>query len=448
MKINYQDLQKKINVKFKNLDLLIQSLTHKSFDTKKNYEKMEFLGDRVLGLVIAKKLLETYPDEKEGILDKKFASLVNKNTCLEIAKKINLEKYILTFNPNNKKIKIEDKIISDSCEALIGAIYLEKGLASAEKVILDLWKNNIIDSIITQIDAKTKLQELSLKNFKKLPIYKLISNTGPRHKPSFKVGVKLPNTKYFFGLGKSKKDAEQNAAIECLKSIKWFYELDRWRLFNSKNRYSENSLIAEIYTKNRGKVSGIIFGGTSKKIKNYLQIGNKLHVNYNSKSETRIGYFKIEILNAYSPLYFDHKQKLSCITSATNLVKILTADSQANIKVYQIIENLFLILKDQDWLKKYIFWELDLLKLLGYDLELENLVEKDTVENKTIYYASSSNEKKFVPNFLIEKDLEVNDIKILLNGLKLVGDYLDKTILKPNNLNYPNSRLLFINSLK
>ena len=216
----------------------------------------------------------------------------------------------------------------------------------------------------------------------------------------------------------------------------------------SKNRYSENSLIAEIYTKNRGKVSGIIFGGTSKKIKNYLQIGNKLHVNYNSKSETRIGYFKIEILNAYSPLYFDHKQKLSCITSATNLIKILTADSQANIKVYQIIENFFLILKDQDWLKKYIFWELDLLKLLGFDLELENLVEKDTVENKTVYYASSSNEKKFVPNFLIEKDLEVNDIKILLNGLKLVGDYLDKTILKPNNLNYPNSRLLFINSLK
>ena len=216
----------------------------------------------------------------------------------------------------------------------------------------------------------------------------------------------------------------------------------------SKNRYSENSLIAEIYTKNRGKVSGIIFGGTSKKIKNYLQIGNKLHVNYNSKSETRIGYFKIEILNAYSPLYFDHKQKLSCITSATNLIKILTADSQANIKVYKIIENLFLILKDQDWLKKYIFWELDLLKLLGYDLEIENIVEKDTVENKTVYYASSSNEKKFVPNFLIEKDLEVNDIKILLNGLKLVGDYLDKTILKPNNLNYPNSRLLFINSLK
>ena len=216
----------------------------------------------------------------------------------------------------------------------------------------------------------------------------------------------------------------------------------------SKNRYSENSLIAEIFTKDRGKISGIIFGGTSKKIKNYLQIGNRLHINYSSKSENRIGYFKVEILNAYSPLYFDHKQKLSCITSATNLVKILTADSQSNIKVYQLIENFFFILDSKDWLKKYIFWELDLLKILGYDLELKNIVEKDIVENKTIYYASSSNEKKYVPNFLIEKELEVDDVKTLLTGLKLVGDYLDKTILKPNNLNYPNSRLLFINSLK
>ena len=219
MKINYQDLQKKINFKFKNLDLLTKSLTHKSFDSKNNNEKLEFLGDRVLGLVIAKKLLEIYPDEKEGILDKKFASLVNKKTCLEIAKKINLEKYILTFNPNNKKIRIEDKIVSDCCEALIGSIYLDKNLLVAEKVILDLWKNHIKESVVTQIDAKTKLQELALKKFKKLPTYKVISNTGPRHKPIFKVGVKLPNTKFFISSGKSKKDAEQNAAIECLKNI-------------------------------------------------------------------------------------------------------------------------------------------------------------------------------------------------------------------------------------
>ena len=130
------------------------------------------------------------------------------------------------------------------------------------------------------------------------------------------------------------------------------------------------------------------------------------------------------------------------------MIKILTVESQVNIKVYNLIDDLFLILKDNEWLKKYIFWELDLLKILGYDLELENFVEKDIVENKTFYYAGSSNEKKYVPNFLIEKELDVDDLKTLLTGLKLVGDYLDKTILKPNNLNYPNSRLLFINSLK
>ena len=216
----------------------------------------------------------------------------------------------------------------------------------------------------------------------------------------------------------------------------------------SKSRYSENSVIAELYTFDRGKVSGIIFGGTSKKIKNYLQVGNKLHINYNSKNDNRIGYFKIEILNAYSPFYFDHKQKLSCITSAMNLIKILTAEAQANKKVYSLIEDLFNLLNEQNWLKKYIFWELELLKLLGYDLELENLVEKNLEDNKTVYFATSYTEKKYVPNFLIEKDLEVTDINILLSGLKLVGDYLDKTVLKPNNLNYPNSRLNFLNSLK
>ena len=216
----------------------------------------------------------------------------------------------------------------------------------------------------------------------------------------------------------------------------------------SKSRYSENSIIAELYTLDRGKVSGIIFGGTSKKIKNYLQVGNKLHVNYNSKNDNRMGYFKIEILNVYSPFYFDHKQKLSCITSAMNLIKILTAEAQANKKVYSLIQDLFNLLNDQNWLKKYIFWELELLKLLGYNLELENLVEKNLEDNKTVYFVTSHSEKKYVPNFLIEKDLEVTDINILLSGLKLVGDYLDKTILKPNNLNYPNSRVIFLNSLK
>ena len=220
MKINYQNLEKKIKVVFKNKDLLIKSLTHKSYNRENNNEKIEFLGDRVLGLIMAKRLLEIYPNEKEGILDKKFASLVNKRTCLEIANKIELQNYILTLNSKNKKNIIEDKVMADSCEALIGSIYLDKGFQVTEKVVLNLWSAKIKDSIITQIDAKTKLQEFSLKKFKKLPTYKLISNTGPKHKPLFKVGVKLLNTKLFISEGKSKKDAEQNAAILCLNSLR------------------------------------------------------------------------------------------------------------------------------------------------------------------------------------------------------------------------------------
>ena len=218
MKINYQTLEKKIKINFKDKDLLVRSLTHKSYNKEINNEKLEFLGDRVLGLVIAKKLLEIYPNEKEGILDKKFASLVNKKTCLQIAKKINLDKYILTLDIKKKKNIVEDKVVSDCCEALIGSIYLDKGFNFVEKFILELWSENIKDSVITQIDAKTKLQEFSLKRFKKLPIYKLISNTGPRHKPLFQVGVKLIDTKFFLAEGSSKKDAEQNAAIKCLQN--------------------------------------------------------------------------------------------------------------------------------------------------------------------------------------------------------------------------------------
>ena len=219
MKINSTNLEKKLKLKLTDSNILIKSLTHKSYDSKNNNEKIEFLGDRVLGLIIAKKLLEIYPEEKEGILDKKFASLVNKKKCLEIAKKIELEKYILIFNPKNKKIVIEDKIVADCLEALIGAIYLDKGLNFTEKFVLNLWSEHIRASVVTQIDAKTKLQEYSLKIFKVLPVYKLISNTGPRHKPLFKVAVKLKDTKFFIAEGVSKKDAEQNAASQCFEGI-------------------------------------------------------------------------------------------------------------------------------------------------------------------------------------------------------------------------------------
>ena len=216
----------------------------------------------------------------------------------------------------------------------------------------------------------------------------------------------------------------------------------------SKNRYSENSIIAEVFTENHGKISGIIFGGTSKKIKNYLQIGNKIYVNYNSKSVTRIGYFKIEILKALTPLYFDENQKLSCITSAMHLIKLLTAEAQSNKEIFKLIDKFFEILTSDNWIQKYIFWELELLKLLGYDLELKNMVEKEIVDSEINYFVKSSTEKKNIPNFLIdENNLDVN-LKNLLKGLKLVSDYLEKSILKPNNLNLPTSRTHFINLLK
>ena len=216
----------------------------------------------------------------------------------------------------------------------------------------------------------------------------------------------------------------------------------------SKNRYNENSLITEIFTKEHGKVSGIIFGGTSKKIKNYLQVGNLLYTTYNSKTVNRIGYFKIEIFKAFSPIYFDDPQKLNCISSAMNLIKILTADSQTNENVYKLINDFYNILSQNDWLKKYIFWELNLLSILGFNLDLKQMVNKEILDNKTVYFAKSSTERKLVPNFLIDKNENQENIKDLLNGLKLVGDFLDKTILKPNNINHPLTREQFINSLK
>jgi len=219
MKINYSKLQNSLKIKFKNLNILKKSLTHKSYDSIENYEKLEFLGDRVLGLALSKKLIELYPNEKEGILDKKFASLVNKNKCSEIGNKLKLYNYILVGNLNNKNKVIESKIISDCCEALIGAIFLEKGFKFTENFILKIWDDLIKSSKVTQIDAKTKLQEYSLKKYKTLPIYKLISNTGPRHKPSFKIAVKLKNSKFVEAMGSSKKIAEQSAAKELLKLL-------------------------------------------------------------------------------------------------------------------------------------------------------------------------------------------------------------------------------------
>ena len=219
MEQKLKKLQEKLKINIKNQTLLIQAITHKSFDSENNYEKLEFLGDRVLGLTISRKLIELYPNEKVGILDKKFASLVNKNKCFEVGKKLSLEKYILIGNSKKKKIKIENKIISDCCESIIGSIYLDSGFESAKRFILNNWKDYLDQSNVIVVDSKTMLQEYSLKHFKTLPIYKVFSNTGPRHKPEFRVGVKIKNTKFIIAKGSSKKNAQQSAAFEILKNL-------------------------------------------------------------------------------------------------------------------------------------------------------------------------------------------------------------------------------------
>ena len=216
----------------------------------------------------------------------------------------------------------------------------------------------------------------------------------------------------------------------------------------SKSKYNENSIICEVFTKENGKVSGIIFGGTSKKIRNYLQVGNKIYVNYNSKSENKIGYFKIEILEALSPIFFDDKKKLTCIISTMHLIKILTADLQKNINIFELLNNFYLILKSKNWIKEYIYWELELFKNLGYDLELNKLVDKKIINNELRYITKYSHENKIIPNFLIDKDYNEENLNILIDGLNLINSYLEKTILKPNNLSQPISRINFLNTLK
>ena len=216
-KINLIELETTININFVNKENLILSLTHKSHNSKINNERLEFIGDRVLGLIISSELLKTYPNQKVGYLDKMFASMVNKRTLLNIGKKIGLEKFIIGGNTTKKNI--EDKIISDTCEALIGAIFLDFGYIKAKKFILNYWEQYFKLNTTYQVDSKTKLQEYSLKKYKVLPIYKLISNSGPRHKPIFKIGVRLKNTKFVYATGSSKKNAESKSAEILLKDI-------------------------------------------------------------------------------------------------------------------------------------------------------------------------------------------------------------------------------------
>ena len=217
--LNINKFEKRLKIKFKNKSFLIQAMTHKSFNQFINNEKFEFLGDRVLGLALSKKLFKLYPKENEGVLDKRFARLVNRKTCCEVAWSIDIQDYIIIADSKKIITKKDEKILSDCCEALIGSIYIDRGYDFAKGFILRIWKKNIDKSDITILDPKTKLQEYSLKRYKKLPLYHLIGSSGPKHKPIYKISVTIKESKKFIGAGTSKQEAQQNGAAKLLKDI-------------------------------------------------------------------------------------------------------------------------------------------------------------------------------------------------------------------------------------
>lgn len=219
MTINISKFEKKLKIKVKNKPLIINALTHKSSNYMNNNEKLEFLGDRVIGLILSKKLFDLYPNESEGDLDKRFAKLVNRKTCAFIGMSIGIGEFIILGDQNKKITKKDEKILCDACEAIIGAIYIDKGYNYVKDFVLRLWKNELSKSGVTILDAKTKLQEHSLKLYKKLPSYKFLTSKGPKHNPIFKISVSIFGSKNFIGTGNSKKEAEQNAASNLLKGV-------------------------------------------------------------------------------------------------------------------------------------------------------------------------------------------------------------------------------------
>ena len=203
----------------KNKSFLVNALTHKSANQKINNEKLEFLGDRVIGLVLSRKLFDIYPKETEGILDKRFAKLVNRKTCASIAWSIDIKDFIMMGDTKKKIIRKDEKILSDTCEAVIGAIYIDRGYNYVKEFVLKLWEKDIKKSHVTVLDPKTQLQEYSLRLYKKLPVYRLLNSRGPKHNPIFKISVIIHGSKQFIGIGNSKQQAQQNAANNLLKSM-------------------------------------------------------------------------------------------------------------------------------------------------------------------------------------------------------------------------------------
>ena len=210
----------------------------------------------------------------------------------------------------------------------------------------------------------------------------------------------------------------------------------------SKNMFGENSLIIEVFTLNHGKCSGIVYGGTSKKIKNYLQLGNKIDVDLKKKSDNKLGYFKIEIIEAISPFFFDDNKKINCLFSSLNLLKTVLPELLSYNSIYVLFDNFLNELKfNNNWIIHYIFWEMNLLKKIGFDMNLPSNYVTRSYNKKKMITVNIDNENINVPSFMVDKKFDNIDTKSIYYALTFIGKFLKKNILTPNNLNYPISRI-------
>jgi DNA repair protein RecO (recombination protein O) len=213
----------------------------------------------------------------------------------------------------------------------------------------------------------------------------------------------------------------------------------------SKRKFRENANIINIFTEKKGKIDGIVYGGTSRKIKNYLQISNKLFVSYSSKNENRIGYFKTELIKPISPLYFNDKERTSALISICSLLNILLPDLQPNKQIYNFFEKLINSLNQKNWIFFYIFFEMNLIKELGYDtnlVEYSNNVrsDKDFIKTKIDGYIYE------IPNYLIQKKIPENFTNLLIRkSLYFTRQVIQNKFFIPNNLLFPKSRIILEN---
>ena len=213
----------------------------------------------------------------------------------------------------------------------------------------------------------------------------------------------------------------------------------------SKIKFRENANIVNVFSNKRGKVSGIIYGGTSRKIRNFLQISNKIFIIHSSKSENRLGYFKTELIEAISPKYFNNKKKTAALLSSSSILNLLLPESQSCKKLYISLDTLLKNFNNDDWIVQYIYWELILIKELGFDPYLEQFygIDKDESHQKKI---EIDNVKYQVPNFLLsKKKTDILSSREIITGLSFTRNILINKFFLPNNLLFPKSRIILEN---